>query len=238
MARGSGLNRGRLPIRNRGGGPGGRRETAGIVRSPMSPEHPLVDFTAHPLRGPRGVVYNDWTQNDAAHASTRLQGIFPAGRRRHPGAGGEIGRSRFVDTGFRLPRDRSRRARRFSARVGGAWRADRPLHVSGGASLYASAGAVGYFAYDAVRQLENIGEHAKDDFSLPDCLLMFYDRLLAFDHLRHQIHIIATADVSRESPRKAYDRAVADIALLEKKLGFGLRPGQWQKPSSRRTRKL
>ena len=58
-----------------------------------------------------------------------------------------------------------------------------------------TAGAVGYFAYDAVRQLENIGEHAKDDFSLPDCVLMFFDRLLAFDHLRHQIHIIATADV-------------------------------------------
>ena len=74
-----------------------------------------------------------------------------------------------------------------------------------------TAGAVGYFAYDAVRQLENIGEHAKDDFSLPDCILMFFDRLLAFDHLRHQIHIIATADVSRESPRQAYDRAAGTL---------------------------
>jgi anthranilate synthase component 1 len=36
-----------------------------------------------------------------------------------------------------------------------------------------TAGAVGYFAYDTVRQLENIGEHAKDDLSLPDCVLMF-----------------------------------------------------------------
>jgi anthranilate synthase component 1 len=92
-----------------------------------------------------------------------------------------------------------------------------------------TAGAVGYFAYDAVRQLENIGEHAKDDFSLPDCVLMFFDRLLAFDHLRHQIHIIATADVSRESPRQAYDRAAADIAVLEKKLAKGLRPAHWHK---------
>ena len=92
-----------------------------------------------------------------------------------------------------------------------------------------TAGAVGYFAYDAVRQLENIGEHAKDDFSLPDCILMFFDRLLAFDHLRHQIHIIATADVSRESPRRAYDRAAADIAVLEKKLAAGLRPAHWNK---------
>jgi anthranilate synthase component 1 len=94
-----------------------------------------------------------------------------------------------------------------------------------------TAGAVGYFAYDAVRQLENIGEHAKDDFSLPDCVLMFFDRLLAFDHLRHQIHIIATADVSRESTRRAYDRAAADIAVLEKKLAAGLRPAHWHRSS-------
>src|SRR6202795_3595992 len=94
-----------------------------------------------------------------------------------------------------------------------------------------TAGAVGYFAYDAVRQLENIGEHAQDDLSLPDCVLMFFDRLLAFDHLRHQIHIIATADVSRESPRKAYDRALADIAVLEKKLAAGLRPAHWHQAS-------
>ncbi|MGA8309760.1 MAG: anthranilate synthase component I [Terriglobales bacterium] len=92
-----------------------------------------------------------------------------------------------------------------------------------------TAGAVGYFAYDAVRQLENIGEQAKDDLSLPDCVLMFFDRLLAFDHLRHQIHIIANADVSRESPRRAYDRAAADIAILEKKLAAGLRPAHWHK---------
>src|SRR5712675_1238961 len=75
-----------------------------------------------------------------------------------------------------------------------------------------TAGAVGYFAYDVVRQLEKIGEHAKDDLLLPDAELMFFDRLLAFDHLRHQIHIMAAADVSRESPRRAYDRAQRDIA--------------------------
>jgi anthranilate synthase component I len=94
-----------------------------------------------------------------------------------------------------------------------------------------TGGAVGYFAYDVVRQLENIGDSTRDDFSLPDCVLMFFDRLLAFDHLRHQIHIIATADVSRESPRKAYDRAEADIAVLEKKLAAGLRPAHWHKAS-------
>src|SRR3984885_13695173 len=92
-----------------------------------------------------------------------------------------------------------------------------------------TAGAVGYFSYDVVRQLERIGDHAKDDLSLPDCELMFFDRLLAFDHLRHQIHIVAAADVSRESPRKAYDRALRDIASLERKLAAGLSPALWRK---------
>src|SRR5882724_5937280 len=66
-----------------------------------------------------------------------------------------------------------------------------------------TSGAVGFFAYDAVRQLENIGNRAKDDLDLPDCVLMFFDRLLAFDHVRHQIHILAAADVRAESARKA-----------------------------------
>jgi len=101
-----------------------------------------------------------------------------------------------------------------------------------------TAGAVGYFSYDVVRQLENIGEHAKDDLALPDCELMFFDRLLAFDHLRHQIHIVAAADVSRESPRRAYDRAVRDIAALEQKLASGLRPAMWRKTTKVKPGKL
>jgi anthranilate synthase component 1 len=91
-----------------------------------------------------------------------------------------------------------------------------------------TAGAVGFCSYDIVRQLENIGNRAKDDLDLPDCVLMFFDRLLAFDHLRHQIHIIAAADVREESPRKAYDRAVRDVEVLEKKLAAGVRPAEWR----------
>jgi anthranilate synthase component I len=91
-----------------------------------------------------------------------------------------------------------------------------------------TAGAVGYFSYDVVRQLENIGNHTKDDLRLPDCHLMFFDRLLAFDHVRHQIHIIATANISRETPRRAYDRVRSDIEILERRLATGLKPGHWK----------
>jgi anthranilate synthase component 1 len=102
-----------------------------------------------------------------------------------------------------------------------------PAHISGLPPF--TGGAVGYFAYDAVRRLENIGTSAKQDVAVPDCMLMFFDRLLAFDHLRHQIHIIVNANVSTDSPPRAYNRALKDIARIEKQLATGLRPSQWQK---------
>jgi anthranilate synthase component I len=101
-----------------------------------------------------------------------------------------------------------------------------------------TAGAVGYFAYDVVRQLEKIGDYAKDDLALPDAELMFFDRLLAFDHLRHQIHIVAASDVSHEPVRRAYDRAVRDIAAIERKLANGLSPALWKKSTKPKASKL
>src|SRR5271166_2598275 len=94
-----------------------------------------------------------------------------------------------------------------------------------------TAGAVGYCAYDIVRRLENIGEHAADDLDVPDCVLMFFDRVLAFDHLRHQIHIVASADLTREAPGVAYERAVKEIARIENKLAAGWKPAHWRKPA-------
>ena len=102
-----------------------------------------------------------------------------------------------------------------------ALREHKPANVPGLPPF--TSGAVGYFAYDAVRHFERLPNTAKDDLQLPDGVFMFYDRLLAFDHLRHQLHIIAAADVRHEKPRAAYDRAVADIDAIEKKLVSGLR---------------
>src|ERR1039457_5678417 len=96
-----------------------------------------------------------------------------------------------------------------------------------------TAGAVGYCAYDIVRRLENIGEHAADDLDVPDCILMFFDRVLAFDHLRHQIHIVASADVTREASRTAYERSVKDIARIEKKLASGWKPAHWRQAAAK-----
>jgi anthranilate synthase component 1 len=98
----------------------------------------------------------------------------------------------------------------------------RPAHVEGLPPF--TSGAVGFFAYDVVRQLEKLPPRARIDARVPDCVMMFFDRLLAFDHLRHQIQLIAAADLTRESPRAAYERAVHDLAALEKRLAAGVGP--------------
>jgi anthranilate synthase component I len=98
----------------------------------------------------------------------------------------------------------------------------RPAHLPGLPPF--TAGAVGFFSYDVVRQLERLPQRARRDLDVPDCALMFFDRLLAFDHLRHQIHIVAAANVKEESPQRAYARALADIAAIEKRLAAGARP--------------
>ncbi len=100
-----------------------------------------------------------------------------------------------------------------------------------------TAGAVGFFSHDAVRQLERLPDVAKDDLQVPDCVLMFFDRLLAFDHVRHEIYIIATANVGRQSPKAAYARAVRDIAQIEKQLAAPL-PRKYLSPTKPRNGKL
>jgi anthranilate synthase component I len=81
-----------------------------------------------------------------------------------------------------------------------------------------TAGAVGFFAYDAVRQIERLPNSAKDELGLPDACLLFFDEVLAFDHVRKQIWLMVTADVTLEPPGEAYDRAVKRLARLEKRL--------------------
>jgi anthranilate synthase component 1 len=85
-----------------------------------------------------------------------------------------------------------------------------------------TAGAVGFFSYDAVRQIERLPELAKDELGVPDACLLFFDEVLAFDHVRKEIWLVVTADVTRgkaaRTPGAEYDKAVARLDRLEKRL--------------------
>ncbi len=81
-----------------------------------------------------------------------------------------------------------------------------------------TAGAVGYFAYDAVRLIERLPSTAKDELRIPDACLLFFDEVLAFDHVRKEIWLVVTANVGNGKAGAAYDRAIARLSALEKRL--------------------
>jgi anthranilate synthase component I len=85
-----------------------------------------------------------------------------------------------------------------------------------------TAGAVGFFAYDVVRQIEKLPSLAKDELGVPDACLMFFDQVLAFDHVKKEIHLMVTADLTREAREGAYERAVRRLNKLERRLADAL----------------
>ena len=81
-----------------------------------------------------------------------------------------------------------------------------------------TAGAVGFFSYDAVRLIEKLPDTTKDELAMPEACLMFFDTVLAFDHVKQEILLIATADLQRHKPQKAYANAVRRLHDLERRL--------------------
>jgi anthranilate synthase component 1 len=71
-----------------------------------------------------------------------------------------------------------------------------------------------------VRTVEDIPDTTKDDLGVDDAVLMFYKTILAFDHLRHQIHIISNLliDESKAPLEQQYREATEEIRRLERLL--------------------
>lgn len=79
-------------------------------------------------------------------------------------------------------------------------------------------GAVGYLAYDIVNFFEELPQCRHDELDLPDCVFLFTDTMLAFDHVQHKMKIIANACVG-DDPDAAYHKAISEIEAIVAKLG-------------------
>ncbi len=131
--------------------------------------------------------------------------------------GGEkIARYSFLGT---CPKNEVQRPRTF-AQIKEILAKYRPVRVAGLPRF--SGGLVGYISYDAVRQIERIPNANPDDLNLPLMQFILAETLLAFDHLKHRIVIIANARIKGD-PARAYRQAVRQIAALEAKLKKPLR---------------
>ncbi len=55
-----------------------------------------------------------------------------------------------------------------------------------------TGGAVGFSAYDTIRQVEHLPDVPPDDLNLPEALWGFYDEVFAIDHVKHRVVLIHT----------------------------------------------
>ena len=97
-----------------------------------------------------------------------------------------------------------------------------------------TAGAVGFFSYDVVRSIERLPATAADELHVPDAHLMFFDEVLAFDHVKKAIHLIVTTGTchnlgapgpdsrTRVSTTAAYASANRRLDRLEKLLNAAI----------------
>jgi anthranilate synthase component I len=81
-----------------------------------------------------------------------------------------------------------------------------------------AGGAVGMFGYDLVRSAEpSVGDPNPDDTGMPELAVMVTDVLLAFDHLRHEVTVLANV-VAEGDVERAYEEAAAAIADVRERL--------------------
>jgi anthranilate synthase component I len=74
-----------------------------------------------------------------------------------------------------------------------------------------TGGAVGFFGFDCVRTVEPLPEPNPDVLGLPDMALMLSDVLVAFDHLKHTVTILANADVDEPGGEAAARERIAEV---------------------------
>jgi len=78
--------------------------------------------------------------------------------------------------------------------------------------------AVGYIGYDAIRYYENLPDMPKDDLSLADIRILFYDTIIIFDHLTKTIKIVCSVSIDGSNLEELYNTTVKKIDRVIDKL--------------------
>ncbi|MCL4477948.1 MAG: anthranilate synthase component I [Deltaproteobacteria bacterium] len=72
-------------------------------------------------------------------------------------------------------------------------------------------GAVGYFGYDVVKTFEKVPALKKRSPDFDDVFLLFTDKLVIFDNLRHTMIVLSNAFIQKGNTKSAYDTAAASV---------------------------
>ncbi len=82
-----------------------------------------------------------------------------------------------------------------------------------------SGGAVGYIAYDVIRNYEKLENINSDDIKMPDVHLLFTREVIVYDHVKQKILIIVNVEISDDSDIEGlYKEAEKRLKIAEKEI--------------------
>jgi len=84
-----------------------------------------------------------------------------------------------------------------------------------------TGGMVGYLGYDAVRFFERVPLSSKEGLRLPDAVFLLVSRLVIFDHVKHQVMVVANAHIEGNA-ESAYATATTTIDDIVERLRLPL----------------
>ncbi|MEI3604181.1 anthranilate synthase component I [Pseudogracilibacillus sp. SE30717A] len=80
-----------------------------------------------------------------------------------------------------------------------------------------TGGAIGYVAYDAIRQFANIGEQLTDELNMPDYHFMVYHTIIIYEHRTEKAHIL-TLNIDESAEEKLEERIERINEQLDKQI--------------------
>ncbi|MDG5766472.1 anthranilate synthase component I [Balneolales bacterium ANBcel1] len=98
-----------------------------------------------------------------------------------------------------------------------------------------TGGAVGFSAYDTVRQIELLPDMPPDDLELPEAIWSFYDEIFAFDHVKHRVVLIKTVFTTPDADHETqYRTACNALDRMEEIVGRSVEDkGTYRKTTDR-----
>lgn len=95
-----------------------------------------------------------------------------------------------------------------------------PAEIPGLPRFY--GGAVGYFGFDMVENLERVPAAKSDELNLPDGKFLFPEVVIVFDHVKHSLQIIVCVRIEGELI-ECYQRGVQTLREMKEKLAEPVR---------------
>lgn len=82
-----------------------------------------------------------------------------------------------------------------------------------------TGGAVGYIGYDCIGQIHSISLENLEELHVPDAMLMFYDTVIVYDHVKRTVTLVRNIDLQYEQDRTLnYEEVINELEQLYEKI--------------------